>query len=88
MQHSVPQALERLPDIALGTKGGGRIAVDARDPEGRQTLTPVFEVGIKLPQHGAHLGHNLVVRFVHDQKPLSYRLFNYLVAKYNNRFRI
>ncbi len=73
----VPTATDRLPTRALGTAGGGSIAVEPTDPEGLRTLAPVFEVELALPAraaiHGA--GERVHVRFDHGTEPAGPRVW-------------
>ncbi len=40
----VPHAIDRLPNAALGSSGGGMIAVSGRDPSGSISMEPVFRL--------------------------------------------
>jgi putative peptide zinc metalloprotease protein len=44
----VPAATRRLPSAALGTAGGGSLAVDPQDPEGRMVREDVYLVDLAL----------------------------------------
>lgn len=44
----VPFEQGRLPSAALGISGGGKVAVDMSDPEGRTAAEPFFEVRARL----------------------------------------
>lgn len=76
----VPGGTTTLPTPALGTTGGGRFAVDPRDPEGRKTLARVFEFEVALPPDLAqvHLGSRVLVRFDHGSEPLGFQLYRAL----------
>jgi putative peptide zinc metalloprotease protein len=76
----VPGGTTMLPTAALGAAGGGRIAVDPRDPDGRTTLERVFEVEIGLPGsvETAFLGRRMYVRFDHGYKPVGLQLYRSL----------
>lgn len=45
----IPAGQQVLPSAALGWQAGGEVPVNARDPEGRQTAEPFFEVKAALP---------------------------------------
>ena len=82
----VPGGSETLPTPALGTVGGGQIAVDPRDPEGRRTLSRVFEFEVGLPatMDRAYLGSRVFVRFDHGSEVLGlqiYRSFRQLLLR-------
>ncbi len=70
----VPAASDRLPSPALGTKGGGRLAVDPSDSEGLRTLETVFQLDLSLPPEAAgQIGERTYVRFDHGAEPLGLR---------------
>lgn len=47
--HILANQKQALPDPAMGWAGGGAIAVDQMDPEGRRTLEPFYEVTALMP---------------------------------------
>ena len=71
----VPAASDVLPSAALGSRAGGAIPVDARDPQGRQTLHKVFAFDIAVPftQALQFIGSRAYVRFEHTPVPLLAR---------------
>jgi putative peptide zinc metalloprotease protein len=73
IRREVPGATNRLPSPALGTSGGGRLAVDPADPEGLQTLEPVFQLDLSLVQSRSirEIGGRVHVRFDHGSEPLA-----------------
>jgi len=73
IRREVPGATNRLPSAALGTHGGGRLAVDPADPEGLQTLEPVFQLDLSLLQSRSirEIGGRAHVRFDHGSEPLA-----------------
>jgi putative peptide zinc metalloprotease protein len=73
IRREVPGATNRLPSPALGTNGGGRVAVDPADPEGLQTLEPVFQLDLSLVQSRSirEIGGRAHVRFDHGSEPLA-----------------
>lgn len=73
IRHEVPAARERLPSAALGTAGGGPVAVDPSDAQGLTALEPVFQLDLALPE-GARIprkGGRVYVRFEHGDEPLA-----------------
>jgi putative peptide zinc metalloprotease protein len=85
----VPTATERLPSTALGTAGGGRVAVDPRDQAGATAMTKVFSLELEL---GAdveldRVGERVYVRFDHGYEALvrqGYRTFRQLfLSRFN-----
>jgi putative peptide zinc metalloprotease protein len=70
----VPAGRDEVSSLALASVGGGRIATDPRDPQGRRTLERVFEldVGFEQPPAGVlPFGHRVHLRFDHPPEPLA-----------------
>ena len=69
----VPSGRGEVSSLALGSGGGGRIATDPRDPQGRRTLERVFEldVGFKVPPGTLPFGQRVNLRFEHPPEPLA-----------------
>jgi putative peptide zinc metalloprotease protein len=68
----VPAASERLPSTALGSSGGGEVAVDPRDERGVQAVGKYFMVELELSaEHVSKLGARVYVRFAHPRRPLA-----------------
>jgi len=77
IERMLPAATQRLPSRALGSAGGGEWPVDPGDPEGLETLAPVFEldlalVGVREP---VGIGEGVYVRFDHGLEPLAFRAY-------------
>jgi len=72
-----PSATDRLPTRALGSAGGGEIAVDTTDIEGLRTLVPVVEIDLALPDTWTteSIGEAIYVRFDHGMEPLALRAY-------------
>lgn len=70
---TTPGASERLPSTALGSSGGGAIAIDPRDPAGTKTLERVFSVDVELakPSETVYVNDRVYVKFDHGFEPLS-----------------
>ncbi len=72
---AVPAASERLPTPALGSAGGGPMAVDPSDPDGLRTLEPVFQLDLSLPAESLRAaGERVYVRFDHGLEPVGERV--------------
>ncbi len=73
IRREVPGATQRLPSRALGSQGGGRFAVDPADPEGLQTLAPIFLLDLALGESTSirEIGGRAQVRFDHGSEPLA-----------------
>ena len=54
-----------IPDAALGTGGGGSVAIDPKDPKGTKPLIPQFEARVYLANADSHIlpGQRATVRF-------------------------
>jgi putative peptide zinc metalloprotease protein len=70
----VPAGSDEAPSRALIASGGGRLAVDPRDPEGRRTLARVFQIDVApLEPFGREVayGQRVYVRFEKAPAPLA-----------------
>jgi putative peptide zinc metalloprotease protein len=76
----VPGGSSELPSKALSTTGGGMVAVDPGDREGRKALQRFFQFDIELPTDAATIafGSRVYARFEHEREPLSFQLFRRL----------
>ena len=77
LKRQVPGGDFELVSSALGTSGGGEIAVDPAKPGGTRTLKRVFDVEITLAQSSptAVFGDRAYVRFDLGQAPLGWQWF-------------
>ncbi len=73
---AVPSAITQLPNAALGARGGGRIAVQGKDPQGLQPAESVFLVDVVLPRQvpSVAAGTRVYLRFEHPSSPLALQL--------------
>jgi putative peptide zinc metalloprotease protein len=75
INREVPAASDELPSKALGTGGGGKIAVDPSDKSGLRTIDSMFQVELELtddfPSH--YYGQRVYVRFEHGSEPLAWQ---------------
>lgn len=70
----VPAGSDESPSRALVSQGGGRIAADPRDPQGRRTLDRVFQIDVEpdAPLGPAGLyGQRIYLRFDLRPEPLA-----------------
>jgi putative peptide zinc metalloprotease protein len=69
----VPAATDRLPSMALGSRGGGRIAVEPGEETGTRALQKIFQFDLALaePLPSLHFGQRVQVRFDHGSEPLA-----------------
>ncbi len=73
IEREVPAATHALPSSALGTRGGGKIAVDPMDEDGLKSIDNVFQFELKLADNTQidHFGQRVHVRFDHGGEPLA-----------------
>jgi putative peptide zinc metalloprotease protein len=89
VRREVPGASSKLPTAALGSTGGGSIAVDPRDKQGITTLRQVFQLELTMPGEvrSDYLGARIYVRFNHGFEPAgfqAYRAFRRLLLRQFN----
>ena len=77
IRRELPGATLQLPTAALGSAGGGPIAVDPRDKQGVTTLRQVFQLELTLPGevHSEYLGSRVFVRFDHGFEPAGFQMY-------------
>jgi putative peptide zinc metalloprotease protein len=86
LERQVPAATQYLPSAALGSGGGGRIAVTARQDNNMLANELIFLLDISLPildQQGQY-GERVYVRFKHPPEPWgkqAYRTLQQLFLK-------
>jgi putative peptide zinc metalloprotease protein len=86
----VPTATEQLPSTALGTAGGGQVAVDPRDQAGATAMTKVFSLELEL---GAgveleRIGERVYIRFDHGYEALAQQGYRALRQLFLSRFNV
>jgi putative peptide zinc metalloprotease protein len=88
MRRVVPAASESLPAVALGTAGGGALAIDLRDDRGVKALEHVFQVDVELqqPAHHVNVGGRAFLRFDHGRVPLAQQWYRRLRQVFLERF--
>ncbi|MDH3461967.1 MAG: hypothetical protein OEM00_13560, partial [Burkholderiaceae bacterium] len=76
-----PAGKNELPSKVLAASGGGRIAVDPRDPQGVRAMERLFQIDVE-PLDGASLaplfGQRVHVRFDHPPLPLALQWYRSL----------
>jgi putative peptide zinc metalloprotease protein len=90
LNRSVPSAVRDLPSPALGTLGGGDIALDPRDPKGLQALQSMFEHELQLPAGLPYrqIGTRVQVRFEHEAEPVAWRIGRALRRLFLSQFQV
>jgi len=73
-----PQARDQLPSRVLGSAAGGRIQIDASNPDGKHALETWFLADLSLPQAllDPVIPNRLHVRFHHPGAPVGIRLWH------------
>lgn len=90
IKREVPSASGQLPTPALGSAGGGGIAVDPEDREGTTALETVFQFDLELPAGTPvdQIGGRVYVLFDHGGEPIAARWFRALRRLFLGRFGI
>jgi len=85
---AVPGASDQLPARALGTTGGGRIAMDPRDAQGLKAAQKVFQLDLEIPLHSrlVSLGRRCYIRCDHGWTPLAVQFYFQLRQLFLSRF--
>lgn len=86
--HEVPSATHRIPSAALGTMGGGLLAVDPADASGTQTLEEVFHIELMSEEPVERLGGRAYVRFEHGTEPLGRQWYRRLRQLFLRQFNV
>jgi len=74
LRREVPAASAQLPNPALSTAGGGKVALDPRQGDKGIALQGWFEFELDLPDTRSRtLGERVYVRFEHGWEPLAWR---------------
>lgn len=72
VRSEVPAATAALPNMALSTEGGGKVALDPRERNKAQALQKYFLFELTLPvRPEVHIGSRVYVRFDHGSEPLA-----------------
>jgi putative peptide zinc metalloprotease protein len=90
IQRQRPAASSRLPSKALGTLGGGGIAVDPADPDGVRTAQSIFQFDLVLPEDAnlTYSGSRVYVRFDHGTQPLGVQWYRSLRQLFLRQFSV
>jgi putative peptide zinc metalloprotease protein len=87
----VPAGRDEAPSRALVSGGGGRLAVDPRDPDGRKTLERVFQIDVALNEplgRVAAFGQRVNVRFDLEHEPLAVQAWRSLRRLFLRHFDV
>jgi putative peptide zinc metalloprotease protein len=80
IRRELPGASLQLPTAALGSAGGGPVAVDPRDKHGVTALRQVFQLELTVPAEvrSEYLGARVFVRFDHGLEPAGFQVYRAL----------
>ncbi|MDT3677771.1 MAG: hypothetical protein ROZ64_02910 [Burkholderiaceae bacterium] len=87
----VPAGGDEAPSAALVSPGGGRIAADPRDPQGKRTLERIFQVDVALESpidRAAAYGQRVFVRFDLNPEPLGVQWYRSLRRLFLEHFSV
>jgi putative peptide zinc metalloprotease protein len=85
----VPAASRVLPSLAFSLEGGGRFALDPREPDQAQVLERLFQFDLELAESvPANIEERVFVRFEHSPEPLAWRVFRALRRLLLSRFAV
>jgi len=90
IKREVPEAAGRLPSTALGSAGGGEIAIDPSDSGGTRTFETLFQFDLELeqPLDEVFVGGRVYVRFDHGWEPLAHRWYRSIRQLFLKRFNV
>ena len=87
----VPAGADEAPSRALVSQGGGRIAADPRDPQGRRTLERIFQIDVAFErplERPSAFGQRVFVRFDLRPEPLAVQWYRALRRLFLNHFNV
>ena len=87
----VPAGADEAPSRALVSQGGGRIAADPRDPQGRRTLERIFQIDVAFErplERPSAFGQRVFVRFDLRPEPLATQWYRALRRLFLNHFSV
>lgn len=90
IERITPAADLNLPSAALGTLGGGIIAIDPTDNEGLRALESIFQIDLSLTGQitTPHIGGRVYVRFEHGSMPLAMQWYRRLRQIFLRKFYV
>ena len=89
VKREVPAGSNRVPNLALASAGGGRVAVDPRDTNEPRALAKWFEFDLSLPGTPLRaVGERVYVRFEHGAEPVAWRIYRSARQLFMERFSV
>ena len=78
--HETPQAIRKLPSLALSQQEGGQFLTDVGDVSGLRLLEPMFQIELHLPKDSNfhYINSKVNVRLNHGHMPLGKQLLRQL----------
>ncbi len=85
-----PRATNYLPSAALASTGGGKIAVDANQPDELRSREKVFHVDLEFPaqEQPLPIGARVYVRFDHGSEPLATQWYRSIRQVFLRQFSV
>lgn len=86
----IPGGIDRLPSSALGSDGGGKIAVDPTDSGSVKTFERMFQFDLALnePLEKKMIGTRVLVRLDHGHQPVGFRIYHAIQRFARKRFHV
>jgi putative peptide zinc metalloprotease protein len=91
ISRQVPSAREEAPSKALVAPGGGRLAADPRDGEGRRTIERTFQIDVVLTEplgRAPAFGQRVYLRFEHQPAPAATQAWHALRRLFLRHFDV
>jgi putative peptide zinc metalloprotease protein len=90
LRREVPGATDQLPSMALGSQGGGEVAIDPSDKQAMKAIQKLFQFDLELPASAGiiNVGGRVYVRFDHGWEPLVYRWYRQIRRLFLARFYV
>ncbi len=90
VDRETPAASDQLPNLALSTVGGGKIALNPDRPETAKALQSLFQLELRMdpPVTVSAIGGRVQVRFDHGWEPVGWRLYRSLRQIFLKRFNV
>ncbi|HZP92258.1 MAG TPA: HlyD family efflux transporter periplasmic adaptor subunit [Burkholderiales bacterium] len=89
IRREVPAGSNRLPNMALSSAVGGKVAIDPRERNEPKALQKWFEFELALPEMPVGpIGERVYVRFEHGSEPIAWRLHRSIRQLFMKRFTV
>jgi putative peptide zinc metalloprotease protein len=88
IRRAAPSATDQIPSAALGTMGGGSLAVDPTDQSGTRTLEQVFHIELASDTPVDRLGGRAYVRIEHGSEPLGRQWYRRVRQLFLRQFNV